>query len=683
MSASNSTAASSGAPICWLTDDVECPQTNATIKAAFPTAVDNSAVLTLIERPNKKAVLYLISLSQDAFRAEFHKEADSMADPRMLQCDIKREFNKLQSFCIKNIRNDYVVQREYHYSAQMEDFWQTNAENKAVETQDIDKGGRLYSGGSIQGMLTAYRGLLLGGITTDIDMSNAHPTILLYLCRKHNIACSLLSQYVSRRTDILAMFPSKAVGKRAILKSTNSAFLIPPTEIVPDFLRAYDREVETISSLPEYAIIRESVPQDKRKNWNGCTMNRVLCKYENMVLQNMIDFIKSRCIELAVSMFDGLMVYGDFYTNMELLMDMEKHVETKMPGLNMKFSYKAHDTSIVIPEKFNADITEETWKEKIDYWDWRDEFNKTHCKIVNSSMFIKTNIKNGKFDRFVTFTSNALSVSYGDAVFLGTTSFIGAWMMGKEKRSFEDAVVCPPPLQCSEKEFNMWRPFPHEDNEISTTDLDYDLDAVDKFRIHLGHLCDNDPAIVEWMECWIAHSLQKPAEKPGVMPTFISNQGAGKNIFIDELRKFYGDGRTLESASPEENVWGRFNGQMMGAYFVILTEFEGRSMRGNLGKIKTLLTDKKMEIQFKGKDTFLIDAYHRFIAISNMKDCTITSEDDRRNRIICCSDWTIKNWAYLDPLIAAHARPHANRSIYWFYKRKDITNWNHREPPRT
>ena len=54
-------------------------------------------------------------------------------------------------------------------------------------------------------------------------------------------------------------------------------------------------------------------------------------------------------------MFDGFMVYGNHYDNLDLLKEIETYVEEQMPGLNMKWSYKPHNQTMKIPEDFDED----------------------------------------------------------------------------------------------------------------------------------------------------------------------------------------------------------------------------------------------------------------------------------------------------------------------------------------
>jgi phage/plasmid-associated DNA primase len=52
-------------------------------------------------------------------------------------------------------------------------------------------------------------------------------------------------------------------------------------------------------------------------------------------------------------MFDGLMIYGNHYSNKLLLSEITDYVESKMPGLQMKWTYKEHDNELHVPDDFD------------------------------------------------------------------------------------------------------------------------------------------------------------------------------------------------------------------------------------------------------------------------------------------------------------------------------------------
>lgn len=68
----------------------------------------------------------------------------------------------------------------------------------------------------------------------------------------------------------------------------------------------------------------------------------MLCVHENNILRSVISVINRNNMEQASLMFDGLMIYGNHYSNSELLTEIEIKDESDFNGLNMKFSYKEH-----------------------------------------------------------------------------------------------------------------------------------------------------------------------------------------------------------------------------------------------------------------------------------------------------------------------------------------------------
>lgn len=217
------------------------------------------------------------------------------------------------SFCKINIKNNGITKRVYNYS---------------IETIK-EKGGRLYCGNSIQGLPKFIRGFLMKH-TTDIDAKNCHPTILRYLCKIHDIECSKLDFYVENRDIIINMGTAK---KDDYLKSINDCNV--NKKIKDIFFNDFDKEIKQIHKkimiIEEYKDIIMSVPKDKKEyNWNGSSLNRILCMYENNILKEVISILEKLKIEIAVLMFDGLMVYGNFYNDTNLLLKIKEEVEKNL-----------------------------------------------------------------------------------------------------------------------------------------------------------------------------------------------------------------------------------------------------------------------------------------------------------------------------------------------------------------
>jgi phage/plasmid-associated DNA primase len=195
-------------------------------------------------------------------------------------------------------------------------------------------------------------------------------------------------------------------------------------------------------------------------------------------------------------------------------------------------------------------------------------------------------------------------------------------------------AVYPPPLVCPSTIFNLWKPF-----EISKFTEEYSKDEVglEMFKNHIKILCGNDENVKEYIIKWIAQMFQFPATKT-IIPTFISQEGAGKGSLLELLGRMMGSAKTLVTTTPSRDVWGSFNGLMSENFLVNLNEMSKKETLESEGKIKGLITDPQLTINKKGIDSYTIQSFHRFITTTNNEDPLKTKKDDRRNIIIRSSD---------------------------------------------
>lgn len=255
----------------------------------------------------------------------------------------RMKYEKIQRLCKGILKNRGLMIRQYYYSL----------------STPLESGGRLFCGCSIQGVPKSIRGFLVKGLTTDIDIVNAHPVILSYLCRKHNIHCAELDNYIHNRSQILNQFDDREKAKKLFLTAVNSDKVIRNANPI---LKKFDKEMKEIqkvlSGLPQYADIKDSVPEDKKDaNWNGSAINRILCMMENKILQIALSVCNRNKIETFAPMFDGLLVYGD--VSKDILLEIETEVESVYQGLNAKWAFKDHETDISIPDDFEPPKSQE------------------------------------------------------------------------------------------------------------------------------------------------------------------------------------------------------------------------------------------------------------------------------------------------------------------------------------
>ncbi len=611
--------------------------------------------MELIERLPLKPIQWLAQLT----RSEFENQCLSADRVKTKKADRDARFTMLKQFCKTNLKTKGVTTRIYSYS--------TNT--------PAGLGGRLFCGGSLQGMPSTVRGLLMSDIGTDIDMAAAHQYILRYICKLHDITCPNLEYYINHRDDCLAKFESREVGKVAYLKATNNDKMNRSKKL-PDEFKKYDLEMKRIQKgliqKEEYQELFDTIPATKQYNYNGSAINRILCYFENIILQHVIHIANQRNIEIAILMFDGLMLYGDYYDNEELLKEITDWVEKEMPGLGMKWTYKKHKSTLLVPDDFEESKTV-CIDEKRTFEHIAKEFEKNHLKIINKSLFVKHDSKHTKFLTQAQLKTSYSHMSYdvgkydksGTYCDTVTLPFIDKWIGHTHNILRKDDVdMYPNEAICPDNIFNLWKPFAME---LKTGSYTKNLEALAFILFHIHILCNHEKTVYDYFIKWIAQMIQYPHIKT-IMPTFISKQGAGKGTLFELFKMMLGEDKIFETTSPGRDVWGDFNGMMSDCFLVNLNELSKKDMAEADGRIKGLITDNSLTINQKGIGQIKIKSYHRFMGFKNRGDDINTSDEDRRNLIIRTSDEKKGDYAYFNKMYKYLEDENVIRTCYDYFK---------------
>jgi len=619
--------------------------------------------MEIIERVPMEKIHYLNSMPFNQFKT--YVPLCKNDDERNTQ------FELMKTFCKTNIKTKGETKRIYAYT----------------QSTSNDVGGRLFCGNSIQGISKKIRGFLLRDTTTDIDMNNAHPVILHYLCKKHDIMCPELEYYINHRNDILNKSGNKDKTKKDFLCAVNSDSINRKNK--DEFFKKFDKECKNIqkqiTERSEYKHIVNSVPANKIFNWLGSAINRILCVFENKILQEVINFIIRKQIEICCLCFDGLLVYGNLYNDSNFLNELEIYIEEQFKGLNMKFSYKEHCDEIQIPidfkfeEQKDVEITEGN-----DYDSIKNEFEKTHCKIINKIFFIKKYENKIIIMKKEQLRNTYEHLKYEEKCFINgeyiikKRSFILKWFEDENIYYKDDVGIFPPGIDCPKCYYNLWTPFDME----YINDYENNEEAINLFRNHIKILCGNNDEVAEYFEKWIAQMIQYPAIK-SVCPTIISREGAGKGTLLQLLEKMLGSEKIFETAEPSRDVWGDFNGLMTNVFLVNLNELSKKETTDSEGRIKKLITDPKLTINNKGISQYQINSYHRFIITTNKEDPIATNKDDRRKFIVRSSDELCSNKAYFNDMYKLLDDVNVIKSCYEYFKSLDVSNFNLIPLPQT
>ena len=529
--------------------------------------------------------------------------------------------------------------------------------------------GRIYAAG-LQGLKKCFRGVLCTGLMTDIDMANAHPTLLLFICDTLGIDCPKLREYVDHRDDRLAelmesMGVSRDEAKAEFLAATNDGKYRRNASIT-DFLKKYDEEMKRIQkALQEsdmFAFIRPHA-EAKAKNPEGTFINLVLCLAEYNLLRVVVDFVEARKHNVAVLMHDGLMIEGNHYENEQLLRDLEVHVRDRC-GIDMKFAYKAHCKQLVVPDDFNPDRMMLTFEE------YARQFDLEVCMV--GTKYARKEKDGGT----TIFTADELRLAYLDVIVLDDEgkriSFISRWLRDWSaldgKRVFRGGHdVFPPGVECPDDVLNIYQPFTMEGVEVARDEA-YE-DAVCFFKAHIAVLMNHNEACIQFMLQWLASAIQYPATKNQVVPVLISEEGAGKGWLMALMKKMLGREKVLSSDNPKVEVWGDFNELMKEATFVNINEAGRKDVGEAHDRIKGMIEQDELLINEKGVKKYRVRSYHNFLWTTNNPDPIFTHPDDRRFWAVRCSDELIaRGAAYFKPAFQKLESVEFVAAIYQFLK---------------
>jgi len=178
-----------------------------------------------------------------------------------------------------------------------------------------------------QGICRPIRHTLFRDDYIDIDITNCHPFEFIALCKTYNFDCSHVLDYVENRDERLASLMEWTQHDRDWCKQTVLSLLNGGncTEIfnaygvtIPDTCKWIENFKNQIVSIHENFSVNPAFADHKKElikqegknvfNFNGKLVNKVLCQFENILIQHAMHFCSQNGIEIGANCFDGLLL---------------------------------------------------------------------------------------------------------------------------------------------------------------------------------------------------------------------------------------------------------------------------------------------------------------------------------------------------------------------------------------
>lgn len=184
--------------------------------------------------------------------------------------------------------------------------------------------------------------------------------------------------------------------------------------------------------------------------------------------------------------------------------------------------------------------------------------------------------------------------------------------------------------------------------------------VVDEAKIKLvnDHIfniwCQKDPKLYKYIKQYLAHIIQRPATKMGVAVVLRSSkQGAGKNVILDFIGNHVIGERYYYVLNKVDDLVGNFNAFLANRLLTVCDEMQNYGgTRQTNDVMKSLVTQKKLNMTRKGLDTTRISDYNNYFMLTNNDWPVKIEATDRRYLALDCSNEKANNREYFAPIYA-------------------------------
>lgn len=523
-----------------------------------------------------------------------------------------------------------------------------------LPSKNLKNRGRLFAqSASLQNLPREFRGAI-GTNYHDLDMKNAHPTILLQYCKKNDIKCDMLEQYVNNRDEILTSIANeyqldKADMKQKFLAVMNGGKFDGITnQFFVKFKDECDRIHKFIASLNEDLL--KEVKKRKDFNINGSITNIILCEKENLILLTAVQYLMNLGYNVDVLVFDGMMVrkVKGLLITQELLDEINKYV-LENTGYDIKFVEKELDKSI------DLSIYETITEVKIEdtYFKDKENFETNHFKTIHPPIYVsyvkekyELQSKDGLIQSYEHIKSYMTTEVRGQAK-QEKVSFIKTWINDENIRKYDTLVFTPPPLKHDPSDYNTWLGF---DNEKKPLPADFDVETneyVLRFKEFIFNLVDGRENYINYIISWIANIIQYPACRSQVCIVLYSLiEGVGKSKLCELIEKVVDEKYSFCITDVSNQLFGKHSMAEYEKLFIILNEIKGKDTYSNSETFKQRITDAKRDFEPKGLKAFNGINYCNYMCSTNNINAVNVGEKDRRFCVITCNNRKAEDKVY-------------------------------------
>jgi hypothetical protein len=188
-------------------------------------------------------------------------------------------------------------------------------------------------------------------------------------------------------------------------------------------------------------------------------------------------------------------------------------------------------------------------------------------------------------------------------------------------------------------------------------------------------LCGGDDNASEWLLSFLAHALQRPHEKPTVVPVIVGPQGTGKGLLFDYVMRAILKDLFL-TVKTAKDLTAQFNTDLANRLLTVIDEATWRGNKTEDGVLKNLTGGNRLTVEVKFGPKYETENFSRYAITSNNEEAVAIETSNRRYYPIESSDEFAGNSDYFDPIWQAARKGDLIEAFYTFLMARDISAWN-------
>lgn len=426
-----------------------------------------------------------------------------------------------------------------------------------------------------------------------------------------------------------------------------------------------EKPVSILNPLIQYDLLHQTViglspnRSIKYDDWLPIIFSILRISYEN-------NYIKKG--ELLCHLFSQLSNTYDEYRVNEII----QNIHYRENGYKLKFlkDLLYHDNRKLYNTLFD-DIE--------DYENMKIDFEIMNFKIMNPIVYINLYNNDPFFsspEKFCQKYRNMWCKTYDiKTLEIKRKQFIYRWMDDKHIRTYQKMDFLPHPLYCPPDVFNLYDGLIVEKLPLLKEDDNIEYICKDILE-HIFILTGKDSLMYKYFIAWLAQIVQQPGILSRTAPVIKSEQGVGKNIFLDFFgHKILGE-KYFYSSSRAEDFFGRFNTALKNKLLLNLNETNGKDTFVVNEKIKTQITDVFIPIEQKGIDTITLRNCGRYVFTTNNDNAV--KIQPRERRLFCMESSSVhkSDYLYFKNLKSKMDDEKVIRAFYEVLMKINLTNYD-------